>query len=453
MYDKFNQEERERKPEGVVPIEAIQTKKQSLFPLFFTVFIDLLGIGIVIPVIAPLFLDPRGGILSMGASLSTRTMLLGFLIASYSLAQFFGAPYLGGLSDRVGRKKMLVVSLIGTLIGYLLFAIGILTKNLILLFVARLVDGFTGGNISIAQSAISDLSTAKTRARNFGFIGMAFGLGFVIGPYIGGRLADPTVLSWFNYGTPFWFAAILCAANIIILMLRFQESLVRSRSSKASFLTGFRNIGRAIQVVHCRQIFLVVFFLVFGFSFFTQFFQVYLIQRFAYTQSQIGDLFAYVGLWIAFSQGVVNRPLTRRFTPAQILPISALLLAISLPVLLLPGQPWGLYIVLPFIALFQGLTNPSSLAVVSQLAGPSMQGEIIGINQSFTSLAQAIPPIIAGFIASLDRNLPILVAGGATLLAWILLVPFLQRLKRGTAGQCLMERTPPGSVMPQSIIR
>jgi DHA1 family tetracycline resistance protein-like MFS transporter len=180
---------------------------------------------------------------------------------------------------------------------------------------------------------------------------------------------------------------------------------------------------------------------------------VYLIQRFAYTQSQIGDLFAYVGLWIAFSQGVVNRPLTRRFTPAQILPISALLLAISLPALLLPGQPWGLYIVLPFIALFQGLTNPSSLAVVSQLAGPSMQGEIIGINQSFTSLAQAIPPIIAGFIASLDQNLPILVAGGATLLAWILLVPFLQRLKRGSAGLCLMERTPPGSMMPQSNIR
>jgi DHA1 family tetracycline resistance protein-like MFS transporter len=282
---------------------------------------------------------------------------------------------------------------------------------------------------------------------------MAFGLGFVIGPYIGGRLSDPTVLSWFNYGTPFWFAAILCAANIIILMLRFQESLVRSSSSKASFLTGFRNIGRAIRLVQCRQIFLVVFFLVFGFSFFTQFFQVYLIQRFAYTQSQIGDLFAYVSLWIAFSQGVVNRPLTRRFTPAQILPISALLLAISLPALLLPGQPWGLYIVLPLIALFQGLTNPSSLAVVSQLAGPSMQGEIIGINQSFTSLAQAIPPIIAGFIASLDQNLPILVAGGATLLAWILLVPFLQRLKRGSAGQCLMERTPPGSVMPQSIIR
>jgi DHA1 family tetracycline resistance protein-like MFS transporter len=208
-----------------------------------------------------------------------------------------------------------------------------------LLFVARLVDGFTGGNISIAQSAISDLSTEKTRARNFGFIGMAFGLGFVIGSYIGGRLADPTVLSWFNYGTPFWFTAILCAANIIILMLRFQESLVRSRSSKASFLTGFCNIGRAIQLVQCRQIFLVVFFLVFGFSFFTQFFQVYLIQRFAYTQSQIGDLFDYVGLWIAFSQGVVNRPLTGRFTPAQILPISALLLAISLPALLLPGQP------------------------------------------------------------------------------------------------------------------
>ena len=178
------------------------SERKLLIPVFLTVFIDLLGATIVLPILAPLFLDFQHGIMPMAVQAGTdmaavtreRTILFGLLIASFPLAQFFGAPLLGTWADRVGRKKVLSISLLGTLIGYILFALGIHYKLVWLLFFARILDGFTGGNISIAFSAISDVSTPESKTRNFGLIGMAFGLGFIIGPYIGGKLADPGVV-------------------------------------------------------------------------------------------------------------------------------------------------------------------------------------------------------------------------------------------------------------------
>ena len=176
----------------------MRDKKFSIGTIFFTVFLDLLGLGIIIPILPALLLDPINGILKVTYSFSTRTLIYGFLIAAYPIAQFFGAPILGALADQKGRKKLLLLSLVGTVGGYAIFILGILTSNLYLLFLGRIVDGFTGGNISIAQSAIADVSTPETKSRNFGLIGMAFGLGFIIGPYIGGKLSDSAIVSWLD---------------------------------------------------------------------------------------------------------------------------------------------------------------------------------------------------------------------------------------------------------------
>ena len=384
----------------------MKNKKFSIGTIFFTVFLDLLGLGIIIPILPALLLDPIGGILPMTYSFSTRTLLFGFLIASYPLAQFFGAPILGSLADQKGRKKLLLLSLIGTVVGYAIFIIGILTSNIYLLFLGRIVDGFTGGNISIAQSAIADVSTEETKSKNFGLIGMAFGLGFIIGPYIGGKLSDPSIVSWFTYATPFYLTILLATINVFLVIFNFPETLATKREVKVNLFTGFTNIKKAFSFKDLRVMFLVVFLLTVGFNFFTQFFQVFLYGKFKFTQSQVGDFFAYMGLWIAIAQGAFLRPLSKKFKPAKILSFSIVLLAISFPFLLIPKDRIWLYLIVPFIAIFQGLNQPNGTAIISNLVGRERQGEILGINQSISSLAQALPPIIAGFVTSVNINLP-----------------------------------------------
>lgn len=404
----------------------MRRKKYSIGTIFFTVFLDLLGLGIIIPILPALLLDPIGGILPITYSFKLRTLLYGILIACYPLSQFFGAPILGTLADKYGRKKMLLISLIGTVSGYVIFVIGVENSSLALLFIGRIIDGFTGGNISIAQSAIADVSTEETKSRNFGLIGMAFGLGFVIGPYIGGKLSDPDIISWFTYATPFYLSIILSVINVGLVVFNFPETIAIKRKVDISLLTGFKNIGKAFKYEDLRTMFLVVFFLTVGFNFFTQFFQVFLYSKFKFTQSQVGDFFAYMGLWIALAQGAIMRPLSKKAKSARVLSYSILLLAISFPLLLLPDKRLGLYFIIPFIAIFQGLNQPNSTAIISNLSGKERQGEILGINQSISALAQAIPPIIAGIVTSINLNLPTYFAAVATLIAWIIFKLFFR---------------------------
>ncbi len=393
-------------------------KKNSLVSIFLTVFIDLIGIGMAIPVITP-YLLTSPDLFRAGTSLETRNIVLGLLLASYPILQFFGAPLLGTLSDRYGRKKILLISLIGTALGYVLFALGIMTNQLWLLFVSRSLDGFTGGNIATAMSVISDVSEGKDKTKNFGMVGMAFGLGFILGPFLGGKLSDPTVLSWFNNATPFWAAALLCLFNIGLLLFRFQETLKTTIHTKITALTGFKNVAKAWKLASLRRVFLTIFLLTFGFTFFTQFFQVFLIERFHFSNGQVGNLFAYVGLWMAFTQGVLTRPSIKRFKADAILSAAVLGMTVVFLVLTLPKSSWLLYTIIPFIAIFQGHIQPTSTSIISDLAGREAQGEVMGINQSVISLAMIAPPIISGVIAGFHYTLPLIAASIFTFIGWL----------------------------------
>lgn len=408
----------------------MKTIKYSIFPIFFTVFLDLLGLGIIIPILPAVLLDPIRGILPWNYPYNIRIILYGLLIAAYPISQFFGAPILGTLSDRMGRKKVLLLSLLGTLIGYIIFAAGIVKENVFMLFLGRLMDGFTGGNVSVAQSAISDISNERTKAKNFGLIGMAFGLGFVIGPYIGGKLSDPEIFEGFTYASPFYLSIILTTINIILVLFNFQETLLAKRYVKIDIFTGFRNIRRAFGYKNLRVMFLVVFLLNIGHNFFTQFFQVFLMGKFGFMQSKVGDFFAYMGLWIAVSQGLLIRPLSKRYSPASMLNVTMVAAAFILPLLLLPDKPVWLYMVVPFVAMIQGMNQPNTSAVISNLTKKDKQGEILGINQSMQSLAQSIPPMLAAFLASVNINLPILLSAISALLAWIIFTLFFIETKK-----------------------
>lgn len=400
---------------------------KALWPIILTVFVDLLGVGIVIPIAAPLLLNVDSTVLDPNINPAFRPIILGFLLGVFSIAQFFGAPILGALADRHGRKKLLMISLIGTMIGYLLFAWGVMIGNIYLLFFSRILDGFTGGNIAIAYSAISDISDDKNKARNFGLVGMSFGIGFVIGPFLGGKLADPTLVSWFNLATPYLFAALLSLVNVFMMLKMFPETLKQPSIKPITWFGGVNNVVKAFSKPNLRVIFTVIFLITLGFNFYTQFFQVFLIQKFDYNQSNIADMFAYIGIWIAISQGALARPLAKYFSPQQILGVSPLLLGLTLPILLLPNNDNLLYWILPFVACFQGLTMPNMTALVSMQAKSDEQGEILGMSQSMQSLGMALPPVLAGFISSIHKNLPILTSSACILLAWIIYSVFFKR--------------------------
>ena len=396
--------------------------KKPILSIFITVFIDMLGIGIIIPIFAPLIVQNDLGIVSTQYNLAERQIIYGFLAATFSIFQFFGAPILGALADRHGRKRVLNFTLVGTFVGYLLFAGALHMKVLALIFIARAIPGFMGGNISIALAALADLSDDKTKAKNFGLIGMAFGLGFILGPSIGG------LLSKYDYALPLLFTAFLSLINIILVYIQFPETFKPKTVRPISLWAGFHNIAKAFSYGNMRVILLVLFLFAFGFTFFTQFFPVFMIYKFDATKQQIGCIFGFSGICMVLTQGVFTRALSGRVTPQQILKFTIVGLSISLMLTLLPTSLYWLFSVQPLIAVCQGLTQPNITSIISSLGTAENQGEILGIQASVQSLAFSIPPILAGFMSGVDYRLPV-IAGSVSLLIGGLIFIFLFKPK------------------------
>ena len=376
--------------------------RSPLWIIFAIIFLDLVGIGILFPILPQLLANPESPhyLLPAGYSIDQGYVLLGILVAAFPLAQFFAAPILGQLSDRYGRRPVLAISLFGTAVSYVLFAIAILRHDIPLLFFSRILDGITGGNISVAHAAIADITTPENRSKNFGLVGAAFGLGFILGPFIGGKLADPTVVSWFDAATPFWFAAILSLANTAFVFFRFAETNTHRTTARLTWNKSVKDIVNAVRMKRLRSLFLTGFLYQGGFAFFTSFFGVFLIHRFGFSEGNIGDFFAYVGLWIAITQALVTRTVAKHFGERAVLRLTLVATGAIMMFFLLPTRWQWMILIVPFFAMFNGLSQANFMGLLSRSADQKIQGEVLGINASLAALAQAIPPILSGFIAA-----------------------------------------------------
>jgi DHA1 family tetracycline resistance protein-like MFS transporter len=377
-------------------------KPSPLAVIFLTILVDMLGVGILIPVFPQLMANPSSPsyVLPSGTSQSASYLLFGLLTSAYPLMVFLAAPILGELSDRFGRRKILAFCLGGTALGYALFAIGILTKNLPLLFASRLFDGATGGNIAVAQAAVADVTKPEDRAKSFGLIGAAFGLGFIIGPFIGGKLADPSLVSWFGPTVPFWFAAILAAVNLVSVLL-FPETLKTDAPHRAfRWLASLTNVAKAWRMANLRTLFSVMFLFSTGFGFFISFFSVILAQRYGFTEGGIGNYFAYVGIWIVLGQAVVVRRLAGKFAEHRLLRWSMVGTGVTVFLHLFPNDWHWLLPVVPFMAASNAVSFANLSGLISRSADASSQGEVMGITSSVQALAGIIPPLAAGVLAA-----------------------------------------------------
>lgn len=402
--------------------------RRQLFIVIFTIFLDALGLAILLPVTPILLIDSASPyfMLPQGFTINQGYVLLGLLTAIFPLMQFFTTPILGQLSDKYGRRKILVISLLGTAFGYLLFALGVLFRSLPLLFFARALDGITGGNISVAQASIADVTKPEDRAKNFGLIGAAFGMGFILGPFIGGKLSDHTILPFFSPAMPFYFATVLSLFNAISVYFFFEETNKNLLSElKITWSKAISNIVRALENKRLLPLFTTGFLFNTGFGFFVSFFSVFLIHKFQFSQGGVGDFFSFVGIWIAFTQAVITRRLSKYFSEPQILRITIIGDGIAIAALFLPTVWWQLFLLVPFVAIFNGLTFANLTGLLSRSADKTVQGEILGINASIQALGQLIPPVIGGFIAAgLTPETPIAVAACILILAGIFFALF-----------------------------
>ncbi len=397
--------------------------KNPLLVIFFTVFVDMLGFGILLPVIPFLLASPGSpeSLLTANMTVQDGYVLLGYLAAAYPLAQFIASPILGQLSDKYGRKKILIFSLAATSVSYLLFAIGVMTRNIPLLFVSRIFGGITGGNISVAQAVIADSSTPANRTKNFGLIGAAFGLGFIVGPYIGGKLLDAEVVPWFNATTPFLFAALLCLFNVLFIVFFLGETLVHKKETLSlTWSEPLKNLKKAFAQKGKRELYITIFLFQSGIAFFTTFISVYLIHRFQLREGSVGEFFAYAGLWIAFTQVIITRFMPAEKKEAKILFFSLIGAGACILLLFVPVKAWELLFIVPFFSICIGLAQATSIALVSNSADEFSQGESLGISSSLQALAQSVPPILSGYIAAVSHvSTPIFVSAAVIILAGV----------------------------------
>ncbi len=381
--------------------------------LLLTIFLDMVGIGILIPVIPQLLGEPTSPNYLLGAAQGDLGfILLGLLMASYPLALFFASPVLGALSDKYGRKPVLVLSLLGTAISYFIFAFAIITKNIPMLFISRIIDGATGGNISVAQAALADMTEPKDRPKVFGMMGAAFGLGFIFGPFLGGVLSSPSVLPFFSASTPFIFSGILALFNTISIYYLFAESIKEKQiGNKIHFFSSLENIVKAKKFHDIRYLFLVAFLFNAGFAFFTTFFNVYLTNKFNFSPVNIGNFFAYVGIWIVITQILVVRNIAKKWNETQLLGPSLIASGVGILLYLVPQVSWALLIVVPLASIPNGIQFANFSSLLTKKTDEKIRGEVLGINSSVTSLGQALPPVFAGAIAAVTASyVPVIIS-------------------------------------------
>lgn len=395
-------------------------------PLLFTVFIDSLGFGFVFPLFPPLIMG-ENSFLSANTSTSMRGLILGLLISIFCMGQFFGGPLWGALSDRKGRKKILCITVVISAISYILGAVSLAIGSLVLLMLARLITGTAAGNFAIAQSIMADSSAGTERAKNFGLVGMAWGLGFIVGPYIGGELAHAGSSQEVCYSLPFWCAAGLCGVNFILAACFLRETVTQVRKTPFTFLGSIRDLKKAFVHPILRGIFIVSFIFSLGWGFFTEFSSLFLMDRFSFNAREIGHFYAYAGCWVALCQGVLIRPFIKRFAPQQILKGAFLALGILLLTFLTSYSPSILLITVPLIVLPEALIYPNAAMIVSSLSSAEEQGEMLGIHNSVQWAAIGLIPFFSGSLVALYPHLPITIASCTMFIAFVTFLFFFKK--------------------------
>ncbi len=369
--------------------------------LFLIVLIDLIGFGLVIPLL-PFY----------GERFSASPQEVTVLMATYSLAQMLTAPVWGRLSDRVGRRPVLMISMAAAALAYLWLG---LADAMWMLFAARALGGACAGNIAAANAYIADVTTPENRARGMGMIGAAFGLGFIIGPALGGVVAGNN-LATADLRSPGLIACGLSLVAFLGVLFVLKESLAQGRAPRPrkGRIAALRD---ALARKTLARLLLIFFLAILAFGGMEAVFALWAMAQFGWGPEQIGYIFSYVGVLSALMQGGLIGRLTTRFGEEKLLVSGLSLIALGLVAIPLAHDLAMVIVAASFLALGMGAMQPSLNSLISRRSGAEEQGEVMGVAQSIASLSRVLGPLLAGALfAGLGRDAPFL-AGMALVVA------------------------------------
>jgi DHA1 family tetracycline resistance protein-like MFS transporter len=381
----------------------------ALAAIFLIVLSDFLGFGLIIPAL-PFYVR----------KFATTDLQIGLIAATFSLCQLVATPILGAASDRFGRRPILLLSQIGSVIGYVLLAIAVgfhwgnPLHGLILLYVARSIDGFSGGNVSTAQAYVSDVTTPENRAKGMGLIGAAFGIGFSLGPAIGG------ILAWFHDSGPAIAAALACSAAATMTFIRLKEPMRHRHDEEAEAWLHPSRFAPIFRNPLLLQLLAIFFFSMIGFVMVETVFAIYMADTYKFSVLAVGMFFLWFGLIIAAVQGGLIGRMVRMFGEWPLVicgPISVMVAMFFYASIgwFLPPVALGVVLVL-----FAGLLNaggrssqgPTLSSLISRAADERMQGTVFGFFHMLGSLGRVIGPMIATALYIHHHTAPFMLAAG-----------------------------------------
>jgi len=383
---------------------------RKLFTLLLIVFIDLVGFGIVIPIL-PIFIEKIGG----------GPFMVGLVIAIFSLFQFVFAPILGRLSDKYGRRPVLILTAFINALSYFLI---FFSQTLLIIFVARIVAGIGSANISVAQAYVADTSKAHERTKKLALMGSIFGLGFIIGPLIGGIVSEQISVS-----APFLIPAVLSLINAVLMFFVLPES---NKALQKHIKIEFFNWKVTREVLRPKNMSFLLFLFFFAnlaLALIIGVFPLFSQERFGWGEAQNGYYFGLIGLGSFITQAFLIRFLLRKFDETQLVRLSLLVFGIS--ILIVGFSHWGLLTLLvgPFTSFGFSLTNVNVQSLISLESKQEEQGIVLGVAQSFGSMARVIGPLIGGTIATFNLGAPYIISGIFAILILVFGQDYLKYIK------------------------
>jgi DHA1 family tetracycline resistance protein-like MFS transporter len=382
----------------------------SIAPFFIIIILDAMSFGMVTPVLAPLVAQSTSSILGTGLSDLSRHIIYGLIQTSSFLCFMIGAPILGYLSDRLGRRKVLIYCLCGSFLGLCAYAYSFTTNNLLMLFVARIVVGLVSGNQAIAQSAIADISPrGASKAINIGLIAVAMTIGLVAGPLLGGVLSDPTVYAKFTNATPFYVGIVFSLFNLVILLLFLRET--NTDLNPTHQLRYFWREFRALVFqVNIRWLILTFFLFELGWTLYFQSLALVLVQDFDLKNKSIGLFSSYIGLMLSLGLFYGVRVLVKRVSLQKIIMPSLVMGAISLLLGFVFNSLWLQFVIAIPVTLTVAFCYAILITLISDQTSKSQQGLMMGTTDCFIALAFTITSLLGAWLAVYNAVIPELIA-------------------------------------------